>query len=218
MGKTMKFKQLILLVCSAFVITACSSKDAAQEYDKPAVYWYDKMMSEIAADNLEDASDAYISLESEHRNSPLIASSLLILVNAYIEDEEYSLANFYLDEYIRKFGMSDNIDYIRYLKIKANFLGLKYQFRDQVLVESTLEQINEFKAIHGNSLYMPLVDTISARLYMAKVAMDKEISKLYNRIGKDKAAKYYKDKVEQSWLSPTEIEGANVPFYRAIFE
>ena len=42
-----------------------------------------------------------------------------------MDEEEYALANFYLDEYIKRFSLSKDIDYVRYLKIKANFWGLK---------------------------------------------------------------------------------------------
>ena len=74
--------------------------------------------------------------------------------------KKYALTNFYLDEYIKRFGVSKDIDYARYLKIKANFLGFKYQFRDQQLIKDTLaSKFEEF--VPTNSLYMPLVDTIN---------------------------------------------------------
>jgi outer membrane protein assembly factor BamD len=142
----------------------------------------------------------------------------LILVNAHIDEEEYALANFYLDEYIKRFSLSKDIDYARYLKIKANFLGFKYQFRDQQLIEDTLNQIEDFKIKYKNSPYMPLVDTINSRLYMAKASMDKEIAELYIRRDKEAAANFYEQKVQNTWVAPQEIEPVKVPWYRAIFE
>lgn len=214
----LRLKNLFLLVIAAFVLSACSSKDDVAEYNKPALYWYNKMLKQIASADLDSADDTYTSLESEHRNSPLIPSSLLILVNAHIDEEEYALANFYLDEYIKRFGLSKNIDYVRYLKIKANFLGFKYQFRDQELIEKTISQISDFKRRYKGSPYMPLVDTMDTRLYMAKVSMDKEIAELYKRKGKEKAVEFYNEKVDKSWVNPDEIKEVDVPFYRAIFE
>lgn len=217
MIKSFRFKNLLLVACAAFVFTACSSKEE-QEYNKPALYWYNKMLKQIANSDLDAADDTYTSLESEHRNSPLIPTSLLILVNGHMAEEEYALANFYLDEYIKRYGLSKDIDYVRYLKIKANFLGFKYQFRDQELIEKTITEINDFKNNYKNSPYMPLVDTINARLYMAKATMDKEIADLYKRVGKDEASKIYNEKVKQSWVDPKEIEAVDVPWYRSIFE
>ena len=219
MFKNKKLKLIALATVSLFLFSACSSKDAkVQEYNKPALYWYQKMMDEISMADLEAADDTYISLESEHRNSPLIPTAILILVNAHMDEEEYELANFYLDEYIKRFALAKDIDYVRYLKIKANFLGLNYALRDQQLIEDTIVQIAEFKNKYSNSAYMPLVDTINARLYMAKASMDIEIANLYRKKGKEKAAEIYEARVKQSWVDPSEIVPVDVPFYREIFE
>ena len=218
MMTSFKFKNLLLIACSTFVFTACSSKNEVEEYNKPALYWYNKMLTQIATNDLDEADDTYTSLESEHRNSPLIPTSLIVLVNAHIDQEEYALANFYLDEYIKRFGLSKDIDYARYLKIKANFLGFKYQSRDQQLIESTITEIEEFRNKYSNSPYMPLVDTMNARLYMAKASMDKSIAELYRKRDKETAALFYEEKVKESWLDQKEIKPVDVPFYRSIFE
>jgi len=215
---SVKFRNLLLASSLVFLFTACSSKKEAAEYNKPALYWYNKMVTKITTGDLDEADDTYTSLESEHRNSPLIPTALLILVNAHIDHEEYALANFYLDEYIKRFALSKNIDYARYLKIKANFLGFTYQLRDQQLIEDTLKEIAEFKVRYSSSPYMPLVDTMNARLYMAKALLDEEIAKLYKKKGKEKAAEIYTQKVKDSWVNPKEIVPVEVPFYRSIFE
>ena len=215
--KSFRFKNILLIDCAAFILSACSSK-TEEEYNKPALYWYNKMLKQIASSDLDEADDTYTSLESEHRNSPFIPSAMLILVNAHIDEEEYALANFYLDEYIKRFSLSKDIDYARYLKIKANFLGFRYQFRDQQLIEDTLVQIQDFKTKYSTSPYMPLVDTINARLAMAKASVDNEIAMLYTKKDKAIAAAFYEQKVKESWIDPTEIEPVNVPWYRAIFE
>lgn len=219
MSHYFKLRNLILVAVIAFSFTACSQKrEASQEYDKPALYWYNKMLKQISNAYLEDADDTYTSLESEHRNSPLLPTALLILANAHIDQEEYQLANFYLDEYIKRYALSKNIDYVRYLKIKANFKGFAYDLRDQQLIEDTIKEIAEFKQTFPRSPYMPLVNTMSARLHMAKATLDKEIAELYERLDKPKAAELYKEKVKKSWIEPNEIEPVDVPFYRYPFE
>jgi len=219
MVNSFKVKTLLLATSLIFIFTACSGKsDKVTEYNKPALYWYNKMIDQIATEYLEDADDTFTSLESEHRNSPLVPTAMLILVNAHIDHEEYALANFYLDEYIKRFSLSKNIDYARYLKIKANFLGFMYQNRDQQLMETTIKEIEEYKIRFNSSPYMPLVDTINARLYMAKALLDKEIADLYAKKDKPKAAEIYNKRVKDSWINPEEIEPVEVPFYRSIFE
>ncbi|MDE7447912.1 MAG: outer membrane protein assembly factor BamD, partial [Helicobacter sp.] len=61
----------------ALIVGACANKDA--EYNKPADYWYESMLSEIRFGNLEGADDKFASLQSEHINSPLIREAMLIL-------------------------------------------------------------------------------------------------------------------------------------------
>jgi outer membrane protein assembly factor BamD len=212
-----KLKNLLLVTCAVFVLSACSSKSEA-EYNKPALYWYNKMMKQISMGELDEADDTYTSLESEHRNSPYIPTALLILVNGHMDEEEYALANFYLDEYIKRFGLNKDIDYVRYLKIKANFMGFKYQFRNQQLLDDTIVQIENFKRQYQNSPYMPLVDTINTRIYMAKASLDNEISELYERRGKEEAARIYKERAQNSWVDLDEIEKVDVPLHRSLFE
>jgi outer membrane protein assembly factor BamD len=53
---------------------------------------------------------------------------------------------------------------------------------------------------------------------MAKSSIDKEISDLYDRRGKTEGAKYYQQKVEESWVDQKEIQTVDVPFYRSLFE
>lgn len=214
-----KFRNFVLIVGLGFMLSACSSKsDGPQEYDKPAIYWYNKLVTQVTNGYLEEADDTYTSLESEHRNSPLLPTALLILANGHIDEEEYQLANFYLDEYSKRFALSKNIDYVRFLKIKANFSGFTYQLRDQQLIEDTIKEIADYKRTFSNSPYIPLVNTMSARLYMAKANLDKEIADLYKRLDKPKAAELYDEKVKESWVEPKEIKPVDVPFYRSIFE
>lgn len=211
-------KKSIILISIIFLFSACSSKNEQQEYNKPALYWYNKMIKQIASGELDDADDTYTSLESEHRNSPLLASSLMIIANAHIDEEEYALANFYLDEYIKKFALSKNIDYVRFLKIKSKFSAFTKENRDQKLVLDTIADIDNFLVSFPKSPYKYLVETMKTRLTMSKVSLDKDISELYERIEKPKAAKFYDEKVKKSWINKDEIEPVKVPWYQSIFE
>ena len=215
-------KKIILQLISVAIVTSvfsgCSSKREAHEYNKPAIYWYNKMIQQISTNHLDEADDTFISLESEHRNSTFLPSSMMIMANSHIEEEEYVMANYYLDEYEKKFGLTQDIDYIRFLKIKSKFLAFKEQFRDQKLLTTTLKESNEFLKKYPKSQYIYLVQDIKSRLLMAKSQFDAEISALYERVDKPKAQEYYKQKAQKSWKKLDEINKVDVPWYRAIFE
>ena len=99
----MYFKSLLFILSLAIFFQACSSKKITV-YNQSASYWYNEMITSINQGDLDAADDTYTSLNSEHRNSPLIPTSLVILANAHVEDEEYELANYYLDEYLKRFA------------------------------------------------------------------------------------------------------------------
>ncbi|MEA3315122.1 MAG: outer membrane protein assembly factor BamD [Campylobacterota bacterium] len=212
-----KLLSTALLSMSLYIFSGCASKDG-QEYNKPAVYWYNKMIKQISNYQIDLADDTFTSLESEHRNSKLLPAAMLIIANAHIEEEEYLMANYYFDEYIKKFSLKENVDYIRYLKIKSNFLAFKSQFREQDLLMKTLNETSRFTKEYPNSQYIYLVKTIQSRLLMSKSVFDKEISELYARVDKPKAENYYNEKALESWSELENIQRVSVPWYRYIFE
>ncbi|MCK5110436.1 MAG: outer membrane protein assembly factor BamD [Arcobacteraceae bacterium] len=211
-------RQIITLVLAIFIFTACSSKQKDLEYNKPAVYWYNKMLKQVASYNIDEADDTYTSLESEHKNSPLLPSALMIIATAHMEQEEYAMANYYFDEYLKKFGMANNVDYVRYLKVKAKFMGFKNQFREQELVSESIEDAKMFIEAYPDSKYIHMVKTIKSRLDMAKAVFDQEISELYTRMDKPKASEVYSSRAKESWDDMKSVDKVDVPWYRAIFE
>jgi len=211
-----KLLSTTLLSVSLYMFSGCASKE--QEYNKPAVYWYNKMIKQISNYQIDQADDTFTSLESEHRNSTLLPAAMLIIANAHIEEEEYLMANYYFDEYIKKYSLKKNVDYIRYLKIKSNFLAFKSQFREQDLLMKTLIETNKFIKEYPDSQYIYLVKTIESRLLMSKSIFDLEISELYDRLDKPEAKEYYKEKASQNWTQLETIEKVSVPWYRYIFE
>ena len=213
-----KFKIILLVVMLVYSITGCSQKQKVEEYNKPALYWYNKMIKQISNHDLDGADDTYTSLESEHRNSPLLSSAIMIIANAHMADEEYQMANYYFDEYLKRFSLKSDAGYIEYLKIKSNFLAFKNQFREQNLLTQTLIQTNKFINTHNDSKYLYLVKTIQSRLLMTRALFDKEISDLYGRVEKPKAQEVYKEKASKSWKNLDNIKPVKVPWYRSIFE
>lgn len=206
------------MILTIYIFTACSSKNGVQEYNKPAVYWYNKMLKDISMYNLDAADDTFSSLQSEHRNSPLLSSALMILADAHMKNEDYSLAIYYYNSYSLKYENKGLQDYIRYLKIKAKFMAFEQRFRDQKLIDDTLEDINIFVNSYPNSKYILLVKTMQNRLLMSSALLNIEIANLYKRKDKPKAQAYYIKKAKNSWEDINTIKEPSVTWYRKIFE
>jgi len=211
-------KYILISICSIFIFGACASKESSKEYNKPASYWYNEIISNVADLKLDEADENYISLESEHRNSPLIQNTLIILANGHVEYGQYELAIYYLDEYAKRFAYSANIDYIDFLKIRAKFLSFKNHLRDQQLLYDILNNIDDYVLNYPNSPYIHSIKTIQSRLYMSKTSFEYEIAKLYERVDKPEAAAYYEEQSQSHNIDMSLVNPAQTPWYKRIFE
>jgi len=197
-------KYILLSLFSLYLFSGCADKMQKEElFNKPAAFWYKEIIKEVRVGNLDKADEAYTSLSSEHVASPLLKEALLILAGAHKEQEEYIMANFYIDEYTKRFARSKNIEYLKYLKIESNFQSFKKVNRDQKLLLDTIASANAYIAKFPHSPYNPLVHTMLTRLYLTEHMLNKNIAALYKRTGKKKAAKIYENKINNSWLKNT---------------
>jgi len=182
---------LVLLV---FVLAGCGKHDDVEEFNKPADYWYKKIASSITNNNLDKADTYYISLKSEHAHSPLMPIAVMLLAQAHIDAEEYLLANYYLDEYNKRYGESGSREYIDFMKLKASFLAIKDVYKDQKLIMDSISEAQTYIDRYPGSEYAPLVNTMLVRLSMSQYLLNENIAALYERIGKPEAAKIYRAK------------------------
>jgi outer membrane protein assembly factor BamD len=203
-------KKSFLLTVLVLLFIGCSGKDSVKEYDKPALYWYQNIIKQVASSNLDKADNYYISLRSEHMRSPLLPTATMILAQAHMDDQAFLMADYYLDEYLKKYASGDRIEQAKFLKIRAAFLGIKDINKDQKLMIDTLSEVDKFVVDYPQSMYFPVVETIKVRLNMAQYLLNNNIARLYDRIGKDKAARIYQEKNDHSELKTTDIKAPEV--------
>ena len=189
-----------------------------EEYNKPAAYWYAKMIASISDGNIEKADNYYSSLQSEHIGSPLLPEATMILAQAHMYYEEYLLSEHFLNEYIKRFADPRQKEYAEFLKIRAKYMALPNPRRDQGLIDSAIEEGESFKMRYPNSMYFPVVDSMVTRLYLAQASLNETIALLYDRLDKPNGAVYYRGIKPQPWIDWAKVEKADVAWYRAIFE
>ncbi len=206
----------MIVLLYAMLSTGCSSKDISKEYDKSPIYWYMKII-DIVNSNLDKADNYYISLRSEHTHSQLIPTATLILANAHIENGSYIMADYYIDEYLKKYATGKRVEYAKFMKLKSSFLRLKDINRDQNLILKTLKDADGFIIRYPKSIYRPLAETIKVRLHMAEYLLNEDIANLYDRTGKEKASEIYREKNRNSVLNLTDIKPPKEGFLDKIF-
>lgn len=210
-------KHLLISIVSILMLIGCASKDD-ELYNKSSSFWYQQIVDDIAASELDKADNHYTSFISEHPASELIENVMLMLAIGHMHEEEYILANFYIDEYIKRYGNNKNIDYARYLKIKANFESFASVNRNQDLLTNTIADTRFFLANFPNSPYKPLVQTMLTKMYLGELYLNKSIMDLYLRTDKTVSAEIYRQKLQRSPFYGIETIKPNLPWYKAIFE
>jgi len=210
-------KQTFTLLMFVSLFLGCSQKDAVNEYDKPAIYWYKNIVKEVASSNLDKADNYYISLRSEHMRSPVLPTATMFLAQAHMEDQAFIMADYYLDEYLKKYAAGSGIEQAKFLKIKAAFLGIKDINKDQKLMIDTLDEVDSFVKVYPSSIYLPVVQTIRVRLNMAQYMLNENIANLYARIGKEKASDIYRTKNRKSPLNIADIKAPEVGVLDSVF-
>ena len=212
-------KKIIFLLIGCISLTFFSScSKELEEYNKPAVYWYAKIIESISEGSIDKADNYYSSLQGEHIGSPLLPEATMILAIAHMYYKEYLLTEHFLDEYVKRYANSNEKEFAEFLKIKAKYMALPNPRRDQVLISEAILESEKFKTSYPNSMYYSIVDTMATNLYMADAALNESIASLYERLDKPKSAAYYKAIKPQPWIVWSEIERANSPWYKAWFE
>ena len=210
-------KTLLPLLLIFIIFTGCSNKDE-DEYNKPAMYWYSKIIENVSIGSLDKADNYYSSLQGEHIGSPLLREATLILAVAHMQNDEYILSQHFLDEYIKRYANPNEKEYSEYMLIKTKYLALPHPRRDQAAVDEAIQESKAFKAKYPNSVYYPLVDTILTKEHLARAALNESIASLYDRVDKPKSAKFYRDSQKQAWIKWDQIDRENNPWYRSWFE
>ena len=211
-----KINFALILSIVLILFTACS-KDI-EEYNKPAIYWYGKIVSSVADGSLEKADNYYSSLQGEHIGSPLLPEATMILAIAHMHYEEYLLSEHFLNEYVKRYATPNEKEDAEFLKIKAKYMALPNPRRDQALIQEAIEDGERFKLNYPNSMYFSVVDTMLVRLYLAEAALNETIADLYDRLDKPKSAVYYRSIKPQPWIKWAEVDRANSAWYREWFE
>jgi outer membrane protein assembly factor BamD len=214
----MKIKMSFIWVLVAISVFFGGCSKDMDEYNKPALYWYGKIIESVSDGNLEKADNYYSSLQGEHIGSPLLPEATMILAIAHMHYEEYLLSEHFLNEYVKRYATINEKEEAEFLKIKAKYMALPNPRRDQALIHDAIVAAEKFKRNYPNSMYYDIVDTMLTRLYLAQAALNETIASLYDRLDKPKSAAYYRSIKPQPWINWDEINRANSAWYRAWFE
>jgi outer membrane protein assembly factor BamD len=200
-----------LFIIPIFLFLGCSTKEVTHSENLTALSWHYKIYKDIQNSNLDQADEDFISLEAEHPSSIYIKTDLLNLFLAHMQNKEYDLANFYLNEYEKRYATPKEIPWIEYQKIKLNFLKYDNAYTNQNMLLTIINMCNNYLTNYNNSSFAPEVSTILAKAELTNKYLNDKISKLYKKLDKPKASKLFKTKIPENSKPPV------IPWYKKLF-
>jgi len=200
-----------LLIAPILFFFGCSSKNVTHSENLTPLSWHYKIYKDIQNSNLDQADEDFISLEAEHPSSIYIKPDLLILFFAHQQKKEYDLAQFYLNEYEKRYSSVNEVPWIEYQKIKLNYLKYDNAYTNQQMLLNIIQMCKNFLKNYPNSNYSPEVSTILVKTELTNAYLNNEISKLYKKLDKKEASKLYEEKIPKNSKPPF------IPWYKKLF-
>ena len=200
-----------LLILPLLFFMGCSSKNVTKAENLTALKWHNKIYKDLQNANLDQADSDFISLEAEHPTSIYIKTDLLNLYLAHLSISEYDLALFYLNEYEKRYATLEEYPWVEYQKIKVNYFKYDNAYTDQQMLLNLIAMCKNYLKNYPASSFKPEVSTILAKAELTNKYLDAKISKLYKKLGKDKASKLYETKIPKDSKPPV------IPWYKKLF-
>lgn len=188
-----------VVLLSAVVLAlffGCAKKTKESIYNR-AIFWYQGILREILFLNLETADNYYSSLQSEHINSPLVPDAMLALGQAHLKKKEFVLAEYYFDEYIKRFGNQDNIDYLKSMKLQSRYYAFKNHSKDQEFMSNTIGMLNDFVDKYPNSRFLNQVEYMQVKFILGQNELNRAIANVYRKRHQKEGVKRYLERVDE---------------------
>jgi len=200
----MRYKKVVFFLLSLLLLglTACSTqiKDVAvplvevPKKQESAKRQLQNIKEAIANNKLRHADDLYLSLRGAYSEANEVADAILLLSQAHIDAEEYLLSKYYADSYITEYPNGRRLDKAAFLRVKSVFFQFKSNQTDPTLQKQMHGDSKVFLKHFSKSQYIPKVKRMYTEFKKILFTKNEEIAKAYEKMGKVKAAKYYRDK------------------------
>jgi len=204
-------KKYIFASLTLFFIVGCANKELKIE-NQTALKWHQIIFDSIKNRNLDNADDAFTSLEVEHPESNFIPIDLLNLSIAHAKNYEFELAIFYMNQYKKRYASFENKEWAEYMIAKYKFYSIQNAYTNQAAINEAIKYINSILNLYPNSIYNYELNTMKLKLELTKKLFRERIANLYKKLDKPKSAKLYEEKIDLNNVIPPQI-----PWYKKLF-
>jgi len=204
----MKYLKSLSFGLLALSFLGCSHKEPSHQ---TALFWHSSIYKNIEIKNLDLSDERFTSLEIEHPLSPFIPIDLLNLAQAHIENDEFQLAEYYINEYEKRYANKEEIKWCEYKKAKIRFQSITNAYTNQNKIENTINFISNIIEKYPDSIYNYELNTMREKLIDTKISFNNQIANLYKKLDKPKSAELYEINTTKKIIPP------QVPWYKRLF-
>lgn len=154
---------------------------------------YEEIFQKISK-NLDDADEKFITLKTDHEKSPYIKKAATALAIAHMSKKEHILANFYIQELLKKDPKSK---LGKFLLSKNQYLYSQLTQSDQQYMISAIKSLKTNKELLKDSEYQILANTMLTRLELDKAWNNAKIGYMYKKLNKDKGYELYINRTQE---------------------
>ncbi len=148
----------------------------------------------IKSGDLELADKLYLKFRGKYPDSDRLAGMMLDLAKAHMDAQEYLLARYYTEAYIREYPGGIRADKAWFLRTKSLFLKYKNQDSSPDIADRFKSESKAFLKTFPKSKYIEEIKSLQEQMREMLIKKNEEIAKTYEKMGKLKAAQYYRNK------------------------
>lgn len=190
---------IIIVITSLSFMISCATTTTLEDTNttkpgKSASAYYKSIKKSIATKNLVLADNQYLEMRGEYPESNLLATTILDLALAHMQIKEYLLSRYYCDTYSTDYPYGIRRDYASFLKVKGDFRQFKAISGAQDISDKMDKESKQFLRNFKKSKYLSKVKKMREEFKILRKKRNEEIAETYERTGKLKAAKYYRQK------------------------
>ena len=119
-----------------------------------------------------------------------------------MQNKEYILANFYLQEAL---SIDSNDEFAKFLLIKNQFLAALENQRDVNYMQKALKALELNRNLVYSDDYVILANSMLTRVKLDMLYKNREIGSLYQKLNKTNAAKLYLERAKELGIDSKEI-------------
>jgi len=198
-------KKLSTITLFSFILLGCASNNSTVTKGKTDNYYQSptsKIYNYIKNRNLDDADNAYIELKTNSESPTTLSSVAKTLAIVHMQNKEYILANFYLQEALQADGSDE---FAKFLLSKNQFLSAIKNQRDQSYRDRALKALEVDRNLVADEDYSLLANSMLTRVKLDTAWNNKEIGNTYKRLNKQEASQIYENRIKSLGFNINDI-------------